>query len=213
MEDVEDISAGYGHSLILKTDGTVWACGNNESGQLGDGTISYSRAVPVQVLSDVQSISTHGTVARYPHALAHSLFLKTDGTLWASGYNQYGQLGDGAFEDRATPVRIMSDVGAAWAGTGHTLILKTDSTLWGCGYNGAGELGDGTTSDHSVPVQIMSDVMAASAGGGYGGGNMSYGFSLVMRTDGTRWSFGGNARGELGDGTTVNRQTPVQVTF
>lgn len=90
------VAAGTYHSLALKEDGTVWACGNNTHGQLGDGT-STDRNTPVQVnnLSGVTAIA-----AGYFHSLA----LKEDGTVWAWGYNYYGQLGDGTKTNRKTPV-------------------------------------------------------------------------------------------------------------
>jgi len=85
----------------------------------------------------------------------HTMILKTDGTLWATGNNYYGQLGDGTTVNRYTPVQIMSDVKAVAAGGYHTMILKTDGTLWATGDNYNGQLGDGTTTARSRPVQIM----------------------------------------------------------
>jgi alpha-tubulin suppressor-like RCC1 family protein len=84
-----------------------------------------------------------------------SLILKTDGTLWACGYNYYGQLGDGTTATRYTPVQVMSGVRSMAAGEHFSLILKTDGTLWACGYNYYGQLGDGTTTTRSTPVRII----------------------------------------------------------
>ena len=85
---------------------------------------------------------------------AHTMILKTDGTLWGTGGNGSGQLGDGTTTDRSTPVQIMTGVAAVSAGSEHTMILKTDGTLWGTGSNWLGQLGDGTTTDRSFPVKI-----------------------------------------------------------
>jgi alpha-tubulin suppressor-like RCC1 family protein len=82
------------------------------------------------------------------------MILKTDGTLWATGYNLNGQLGDGTWTNRSTPVQVMRDVKAAAAGYRHTMILKTDGTLWATGCNSDGEFGDSTATYRSTPVQI-----------------------------------------------------------
>ena len=82
--------------MILKTDGTLWACGRNYYGQLGDGT-KTSISTPKQVMNGVAAVSA---------GFNHTMILKTDGTLWACGYNEYGQLGDRTNVDRRTPVMI-----------------------------------------------------------------------------------------------------------
>src|SRR3989339_660349 len=92
------VSAGSNHRLALKSDGTVWAWGGNEYGQLGDGTTT-NRKTPIQV-SGISSITA---IAGITH---HSLALKSDGTVWAWGYNYYGQLGDGTYTDRTSPVQV-----------------------------------------------------------------------------------------------------------
>ena len=89
----------------------------------------------------------------------HSAYIHNDGTLWAWGANNYGQLGDGTTIDSAIPVQIGSDDDWAQitAGFQHTLALKLDGTLWAWGANNYGQLGDGTTIDSTIPVQIGSD--------------------------------------------------------
>jgi alpha-tubulin suppressor-like RCC1 family protein len=189
---VKDMSAGYYHSLILKSNSKLWACGNNDYGQLGDGSTT-PRYTPVQVMSGVQSKSAGGY---------HSLILKSDGTLWACGNNDYGQLGDGSTTPRYTPVQVMSNVQQVSAGGSHSLILKIDGTLWVCGNNTYGQLGDGTTTNRYTPVPVMSSVQSVVTG---------YYHSLILKSDGTLWACGSNAYGQLGDGTTTNRYTPVPV--
>jgi alpha-tubulin suppressor-like RCC1 family protein len=84
-----------------------------------------------------------------------SLFLKSDGSLWAMGDNQYGQLGDGTYNNTNIPVQIMaSNVTAIAAGYGHSLFLKSDGSRWGMGDNLNGQLGDGTYNNINLPVQI-----------------------------------------------------------
>ena len=124
------ISGGGYHSLALKKDGTVWAWGHNEYGQLGDGTQTLGRLTPVQVsgLSGVIAIAA----GEY-----HSLALKSDGTVWAWGGNYEGQLGDGTTNNKLTPVQVsgLSGVIAIAASYRHSLALKSDGTVWAWGSN------------------------------------------------------------------------------
>ena len=76
--------------------------------------------------------------------------LKTDNSLWATNWNQYGQLGDGTTDNRSTPVQVATDVSKVKSTISHTLFLKTDGSLWSGGANDLGQLGDGTTEDRST---------------------------------------------------------------
>ena len=136
------VSAGIGHTMILKIDGTLWGFGLNHYGQLGDGTNIY-RDTPVKIMEGVRSVSAGNK---------HTMILKTDGTLWGCGSNYAGQLGNGTLEDSPTPVQVMENVCAVNASFGYTLILKTDGTLWTCGLNYSGQ-------PNPTPVQVMDEVM------------------------------------------------------
>ncbi|MDQ8734335.1 fibronectin type III domain-containing protein [Paenibacillus sp. LHD-38] len=209
LGSVVDVAAGHLHSLALKSDGTVWAWGINESGQNGvpggltfyDGpyTTNY-RHTPVQVegLSSVVAIA-----AGYSHSLA----VKSDGTVWAWGDNSSGELGDGSTTTRYTPVQVtnLGSVTDIAAGSSHTLALKSDGTVWTWGHNYSGQLGDGSTTSSSSPVQVseLDSVYAIATNDGS--------HSLAVKSDGTVWAWGNNSLGQLGDGTTINRYTPVQV--
>ena len=222
LSGLQTVAAGGTHSLALKEDCTVVAWGYNSDGQLGDGTTT-DQNTPVQVanLGDGLDIAAGNS---------HSLALKTDGTVWAWGYNSDGQLGDGTTTERHTPVQVkdLSGVKAISAGGHHSLALKEDGTVWAWGSNYAGQLGDGSTTNRNTPVQVkgepptnapagsssaaffpwdtwdnnLSGVKAISAGGDH---------SLALMEDGTVRSWGYNRYGSLGDGTTTNRHTPVQV--
>ena len=138
---------------------------------------------------------------------SHSIALKSYGTVWAWGYNYYGQLGDGTNKDRDTPVQVsgLSGVIAIAGGDGHTIALKSDGTVWAWGSNDSGQLGDGTTTNRNTPVQVsdLSGVTAIPCGGNH---------SIALKSDGTVWAWGDNYHGQLGDGTTdTERHTPVQV--
>ena len=190
--DIASLAHSSGHTLILKRDGTLWALGQNSSGQLGTGDTT-ARGAPVQIASAVAACAVGST---------HSLFLKTDGTLWGMGANGSGQLGDASTTNRSTPVQIAASVQTFAAGGSHTLFVKTDGTLWACGSNASGQLGDASTTNRTSPVQIAASVRAVAAGSRH---------SLFVATDGTLRAMGSNASGELGDGTTTARSTPVQV--
>ena len=185
-------AAGDNHSLFVKTDGTLWGMGNNDSSQLGDGTTTR-RSTPVQVATGVSQVAAGSN---------HSLFVKTDGTLWAMGYNGYGQLGDGTTTQSSTPVQVATGVSQVAAGSNYSLFVKTDGTLWGMGNNDNSQLGDGTTARRSTPVQVATGVSQVAAGSSH---------SLFVKMDKTLWAMGYNGYGQLGDGTTTNRSTPLQV--
>ncbi len=193
------ISAGGFHSLSLKSDGTVWAWGRNEYGQLGNGsTTDKKTSVQVKKLSGVIAVA-----AGYYHSLA----VKSDGTVWAWGYNASNQLGDGTYTNRYTPVQVkkLSGIIAVSAGAVHSLAVKSDGTVWAWGDNMYGQLGDGTTTGRNTLVQVsgLSGVIAVAGG---------YYHNLAVKSDGTVWAWGYNASNQLGDGTYTDRYTPAQVT-
>ncbi len=165
------LAAGADHSLLIGSDGSLWAWGSNSSGQLGDGTTT-ARTTPTPILTGVATLAAGSY---------HTLALKTDGSLWAWGYNYYGQLGDGTTTNRSTPTQVLTGVAAIAAGGDHTLALKTDGSLWAWGANGYGQLGDGTTTNRSTPKQVLTGVAAIAAGGDH---------TLALKTDGSLWAWG-----------------------
>jgi alpha-tubulin suppressor-like RCC1 family protein len=198
LKGVTAIAAGGAHTLVLKNDGTVWGWGFNVYGELGDGTNSsrdWDHAGQVSNLTGVTTVAA---------GQDHSLALKSDGTIWAWGWNPRGVLGDGTEIDRNTPVQVVNLNGAKAIAGGvyHTVALKNDGTVWGWGRNFEGQLGDGTRIDHNTAVQVpdLSGVTCVAAGDLY---------SLALKSDGTVWAWGANDHGQLGDGTTIQRNAPV----
>jgi alpha-tubulin suppressor-like RCC1 family protein/uncharacterized protein YjbI with pentapeptide repeats len=194
-------AAGGTHSLFLKNDGTVWATGWNNYGQLGDGT-NVSKNTPVQVigLSGITAISA---------GYAYSLFLKNDSTVWATGFNIEGELGDGTYENKNTPVQVsgLSGITAIAAGIAHSLFLKNDGTVWTTGNNFYGQLGDGTYENKNTPFQVsgLSDITDIAAG---------FTHSLFLKNDGTVWVTGDSylaGQVQVGFGDSFIPYTPVQV--
>ncbi len=187
----------------IKTDGTLWAWGSGEYGQLGLGDL-LSKSSPVQVgsLTDWDKIT-----GGQDHAAA----IKTDGTLWTWGRNRYGELGIGgevAFDKKiSSPVQVgsLTNWSGVYGGEYYTVAMKTDGTLWSWGNNSVGQLGLGTNNNSiSSPVQVGSLTNWTKVSTGY--------FHTVsVRTDGTLWTWGANAFGTLGLGDTVYRSSPVQV--
>ena len=205
LSGITAISAGFGHSLFLKNDSTVWGCGLNLSGPLGTGATSITESTPVQV-------STVSAITKISAGAHFSLFLKNNGTIYACGDNDYGQLGDGTVIDRHSPVPINSLSGiadiAAGAGTAYSLFLKNDNTVWVCGVNSGGQFGIGSSSGfnpNSTPVQItaLNGIIDISAGQYH---------SMHLKNDGTAKGSGGNASGQIGNGTFVNTTSLVSVT-
>jgi alpha-tubulin suppressor-like RCC1 family protein len=192
---VRDVSAGWRHSLFLRSDGSLWASGWNEKGQLGDSTTS-DRTTPIRTVSN-------GVIAAAA-GYYHSLYIDDNGALWAMGDNSKGQLGDGTIINRSTPVKILnSGVTAVAAGQYHSLFVKSDGSLWAMGNNANGQLGDGSTTQRNSPVQIVANgIQSVSAGQNH---------SLFLTTGNILKAMGGNTHGQLGDGSTTQRTSPVQI--
>lgn len=196
------VSGGISHTLAIKTDGTLWAWGSNLYGYLGNGSTT-ALSVPTQIGTDSWSQVVCSEISG-SDGNAHSVGIKSDGTLWAWGLNSNGRLGDGTTTQRNSPTQIGSDTWkAVVAGTNHTVGIKTDGTLWAWGTNFVSQLGDGTTTNQSTPTQIGSDTWSKVAAGNN--------FTLGIKSDGTLWAWGTNWIGQLGDGTTTTRSTPTQI--
>lgn len=203
------VAAGSGHSVLLQSDGTVWAWGINNFGQLGNGTtIASATPVRVQGLTSVKAIAAgeHFTVA-----------LREDGTVWTWGFNGQGQLGNNTQVNALLPVQAgtagnyLTGIVAVAAGREHSVALCEDGTVRTWGRNLNGQLGDGSTSRRLLPVQVvvssaplvyLDNVRAVAAGAEH---------TIALKNGGTVWAWGANANGRLGDGTTTTRFMPVQV--
>lgn len=188
------------YSAAIKTDGTLWTWGDNSYGQLGLGDTTH-RSSPVQVgsLKNWKQISVNINTG-------HMLAVKTDGTLWGWGHNQYGQLGSYDTTHRSSPVQIggLTNWQQISGGQYSAAAIKNDGTLWTWGYNGDGQLGVGDTNFRYSPTQVGSLTNWKL---------VSFGLYTVaaIKSDGTLWSWGQNAGGQLGVGDITNRSSPVQV--
>ena len=226
LTGITAIAAGWGHTVALKNDGTVWAWGDNHFGQLGDNTTTR-RLTPVQIsgLTDfpvqkngVTGVQISGltSITAIAAGAFHTFALSNDGTVWAWGRNDYGQLGFGIYSlslewgnpntPEKSPVKSiqLTDVKAIAAGRLHTVVLKNDGTVWAFGLNDYGQLGLELSyqSLHPEEVSGLTDVKAIAAGDYH---------TFALKNDGTVWAWGRNDYGQLGDGTTTKRKTPVHL--
>ena len=206
---VAAVSVGNTHSMIITTEGSLYGCGENDRGQLGDGT-TEERRLPVKLMDDVASVSAG--------ALRTSV-VKTDGSLWVWGF---GQSGDD--KTALTPTKIMDDVvfgsgdraikkdGSLWVwGYDHEthrfrttkimenaafvskdMVIKTDGSLWQLEND----------EENASSKKIMDDVVMVSRGDDY---------AVVIKKDSSLWTWGGNDLGQLGNGTTQSCSDPIKI--
>lgn len=203
------VSAGETFSAGIKRDGSLWTWGRNNRGQLGIGSLAAQSSTPVQVNSN--GAQWHAVACGWTHVLA----IRKDGTLWAWGYGDYGQLGDGKGVTKTSPVQVKTPPGyqgnewvAVSGGATHSVAMMADGTLWTWGSNAYGQLGTASSAPKSLePVQIIgtpeaTDWVAIEAG---------YNHTLALKLDGTAWAWGRNEYGQLGLGDQSNRNEPTQI--
>jgi len=246
------LDCGSSSTAAIKTDGTLWLWGQNNSGQLGDNTIT-NKSSPVQTVcggtnwkqvscdaactaaiktdgtlwlwglnlyggqgnntnvtfrsSPVQTVAGGTNWKQVSLGTFYSAAIKTDGTLWTWGHNSYGQLGDNTITDRSSPVQTIA-YGTNWkqvsCGGGITAAIKTDGTLWTWGRNNFGQVGDNTITNRSSPVQTIA------YGTNWKQVSCGYDYTTAIKTDGTLWTWGKNYKGVLGDNTIISRSSPIQ---
>jgi len=180
LTNIVKIASGLNHSLAIDANGSLWAWGDNEFGQLGDGSMEDDTNVPVHVLG--MSNSVVGVASGYNHSVA----VKTDGTVWTWGYNASGQLGIGNTDNTNIPVQVKglpTNAVAVAAGYNHTLALLSDGTVWAWGGDFFNQLGDGLGIESNTPVQVpnLTGIATICAGGNH---------NLALDTNGNVWAWG-----------------------
>lgn len=152
------IAAGYNHTLAVRSNGTLFAWGDNSYGQLGADTnaVCPVGADLIPCAFNVLQIGTDSDWAVLSAGAQHSVAIKSDGSLWAWGGNDDGQLGDGSTAPRNTPAQIGIEKNwiAISAGKYHTFAIKADGTLWGWGRNQEGQLGNGSAGSSAAAVLV-----------------------------------------------------------
>ncbi|MDA8568476.1 hypothetical protein N9L15_04235, partial [Euryarchaeota archaeon] len=199
------ISAKGSHTCALLDDGSVTCWGYNEQGQLGDGT-NIDRNIP----TPTSSLGTGRTAVTISSGVFHSCAILDDDSVSCWGSNSNGQLGDGTTTNRNIPTQISSfGIGinalAISSGTFHTCAILDNGSVNCWGYNNLGQLGDGTTTDRNIPTQTSN----------FGTGRTAVVISTgrfhtcAILDNGSVSCWGKNAEGQLGDGTTTNRNSPT----
>lgn len=202
---VSSVAGSSNSTAFIKTNGTLWTCGQNTNGELGIGLAGnqYSgswRSSPVQV----GALTTWSKVYSFDGAFGA---LTTGNAIWVWGINSYGQLGQNNTVNRSSPVQVGALT--TWSklnscGNGGAAI-KNDGTLWVWGVNYSGKLGDSSTVNKSSPVQVGTDTNWASCVGGQN-------TTSALKTDGTFWTWGKMDNGYSGYGpTNMSASSPVQV--
>jgi alpha-tubulin suppressor-like RCC1 family protein len=194
-------------SFAIKSNGTLWGWGRNSDAQLGDGT-QDDKNKPTQIGKDTDWIEIAA-------GSNHTVAIKKDGSIWSWGRDGAGLLGNGVGEPgsfKKTPNKIgkLTTCAKVWTDAFHTFVLKADKTLWAWGAqqvffnstegNGTGKL----PVYNNFPTKIGNDNnwLTVSA---------AFDHMVALKTDGTLWAWGKNTYGQLGDGTKINRDIPVQI--
>ena len=188
MEGVKSVSLGGAHSAAIKNDGSLWMWGNNESGQLGNGT-NVSSNIPIKIMEGVKSVSL---------GAEHSAAVKNDGSLWMWGSDSWGQLGN-TTSGSNVPIKIMSGVKSVSIGEDHSAAIKTDGSLWVWGV----DLANGSNEPFDEPIKVLDGVKAVSLGGTHG---------AAIKTDNSLWMWGHNSSWAVGNVSSSSEvYTPVKV--
>ncbi len=232
------LAGGYGHSLVMAADGTVFGFGANNYGQLGDST-QTNRSTPIQALKGEFSGTTYfgdntsNPIIAIAAGWCHTIALAADGTVFSLGLNHLGQLGNDTVIDEFTPIQVhkgnysgttylgdnsANPIVAVTAGRNYCITLAADGTVFTFGWNSYGQLGNNTTDRRSAPVRVLK---GAYSGTTYLGDNTSNPIiaiaageehSITLASDGNLFPFGANGVNQLGDNTGTSRYTPIKTT-
>ncbi len=193
------VAASNYHTLGLKSDGTIWAWGQNMDYQLGNSPATTEQLFPIQVGTDTDWVDIDATGST-------SFALKADGTIWGWGRNPNSLIVSGSSTHKvAIPTQIGTDndwLSMSLGGV-HILAQKTGSTLWSWGI-GKGLGVGGTPNVTNTPQQISTEKWKCFSAG-------RYSTSFGIKEDGTLWAWGVNTNGALGLGDTLDRLVPTQI--
>jgi len=198
------VAVGGNHVVAVKTNGTLWAWGRNDMGQLGDGT-QINHNDPAQVGAET-------VWAAVAAGDSHSMAMKTDGKLYGFGNGNNGELGAPVATIFTSPIQVSTTNETYWAQVDAaewiTMAVAQDGTLWAWGWDNSGLFGRvpggyGYTNEYQ-PFRIgtAADWKSVAVGRTH---------AVAIKTDGTLWAWGSNYQGQIGDGTTTQRLTPIQI--
>ena len=205
--DVKQIIASCSSNsnvFIIKKDGSLWGCGRNGYGELGLGDTT-KRTIFTKVTTNINNDVKHMSCG-----FSSTYIVKNDGTLWATGLNNYGQLGLSNTTNKSTFTQVttnISDIKQVLGGASWAYIVKNDGSLWSCGLNDSGQLGLNNTTNKSVFTQVTTNV-SNDVNQIAGASNSVY----IIKNDGTLWACGYDPNNQLGLGSTGNKTKFTQVT-
>ncbi len=211
---IVQIAAGRLTAYALASDGTVYAWGHNASGSVGDGSTT-NRSTPVSVDMSAMAGKTINRIASGISSTAYAI--ATDGSIYAWGYNGAGQVGDGSFgpiNNRLVPVAVDMSAMAGDAiiqmtgGLNTSYALASDGSIYAWGYNGLAQIGDGSTTSRHTPVAVDMSAMVGDTITEIAAGQDT---AYALAADGSIYGWGRNNYGQVGDGSTTTRKTPVSV--
>ncbi len=219
-KEIIAIAAGDGHALALGSNGLVYAWGSNRYGQAGNNSDSAVAHVPVIV--DTTGILAGKKIITIAAGGVHSLALASDGTVYAWGRNNMGQLGDNTFDDSRKPVAVNLSaipsgekvIAIAAGGDLFSMALTDKGKVYTWGYNGAGQLGIGTSENSGFPIPHAVSTSDALAGKKIVAIAADYNHCVALSCDGKVFTWGGNDHGQLGNNLTdANVSSPVQLNW
>jgi alpha-tubulin suppressor-like RCC1 family protein len=199
LSPIASVNGGVQHSCAVTSNGALVCWGANTGGQQGDGTLTNHPTPTTIIASGVKLVSCGDF---------HTCIAKTDNTVWCTGANGSGQIGNGNTTTVAAFVQVLSSgsgIDRVSAGSGNTCVVLGIGAVYCWGENSSGQVGLGTTG---APVKLATQVSSLSAVAEI---DVGQAHSCARELDGTVWCWGMNANGLLGDGTTVDRSSPVQV--
>jgi uncharacterized repeat protein (TIGR02543 family) len=216
---MELLSMGSDHSVALSTDGRVFVWGSNNYGKLGDGT-SQNKNVPTEITSSFFLEEGDEIISLFLGDY-HSSALSATGQTFMWGFNSNGQLGDG--DSRNIDIYVPKVITSRFSltagdkiislslGAVHSSALSATGRVFTWGFNGSGRLGDGTTTNRNVPTEITSR-FSLTAGDKIISLSLGYTHSSALSKTGRVFTWGFNGSGQIGDGTTTNRNVPTEIT-
>ncbi|MGM9641177.1 MAG: S-layer homology domain-containing protein, partial [Faecousia sp.] len=197
LSNVSYIAVGYEHTAAITTNGDLYVWGFNHFGQVGNETTT-DQEIPVKVLSNVSSVSLGSYL---------SAAITTDGSLYVWGDNFYGKVGNGTMDDQKVPIKVLSNVSSVALGFFHSAAVTTDGSLYVWGDNSSGQVGNGAVADQKVspvkqPVKILDSISSITLGAEH---------SAAITEDRSLYTWGDNNYGQVGNGTTEDRNTPAKM--
>ncbi len=214
------ISAGGAFAIALDSSGNVFTWGQDNEGQLGNGSASGHSATPVEVLGGEQGGTDLSNIIWISAGLDYGLALDSTGEVWAWGNNSDGQFGNGSSGTTSdTPVavaNIFTTLGLSLINTTSpsisgsegesSYVLDSSGNVWAWGNNNDGQLGNGTITNSDIPIKIPGLVNITEISGGVD-------FALALNSSGNVYAWGNNAQDQLGIGSTTptTSDTPVEV--